>query len=80
MGPGTESSWFYSLRRASLDACTGDSGGTVWRSGWLSGVVHAINPPFTTLASGQICGPETIYSHVGFMPGLDGITAPVGFS
>ncbi len=73
-------SWFYSMREASLNVCGGDSGGTVWRAGWYSGIVKSGRRGSLPDVNGQPCYEDTTYSHIGYMPGAFGLTAPVGFS
>jgi hypothetical protein len=81
-GPAA-ASWFYSRRRATYEACQGDSGGTVWRSGWLAGVVSAGRPPAHQFEYGGVtyqCFYDTVYSHVGYVRINMGMTAPTQFS
>jgi len=81
---GADQSWFYNLRKTGQvhqNVCEGDSGGAVWRGGWLSGVVHggAID---STSIQGRACWRELIYSHVGYIKqeANFNLTAPATFS
>lgn len=74
-----EASWFYRLRNSTTNVCTGDSGGTVWRSTWYSGIVKSGNGAISPV-NGQECFANMTYSHVGWIPYGLNLDAPAQFS
>lgn len=76
-------SWFYAMRLTSSTyqmSCAGDSGGPVWRSTWLSGVVKGFRGTSNPDVNGQDCSSQLEYSHVGYIPAAFNLAAPNGFS
>lgn len=73
-------SWFYGIREATANGCRGDSGGTIWRACWYSGVYKGQRGGTLPNVNGQVCRPNIEYSHVGYLPATFNLTAPVGFS
>ena len=72
-------SWFYGMRWATTNVCEGDSGGTVWRGGWYTGIA-ATGTGVGTPIYGTPCHTSMTYSHVRELRDRFGLTAPVGFS
>lgn len=81
---GTESSWFYYLRRTSTAGkvvCSGDSGGTVWSGGWLAGVVKGgVSGQADGTVAGRNCWKQMRYSHVGYIKAAFNLEAPADWS
>lgn len=74
-----EASWFYNMRESSTNVCDGDSGGTVWRDAWYTGIAKSGRNSAPSV-DGNPCYADMTYSHIGYMPSALGLTAPIGFS